>query len=140
MGQQYFGEGLTYVDGRLIQLTYKARTGFVYHISDPGTVIGNFSYSSTTNEGWGLTYNPDKHELIESDGSASLHFWDPDTFQEIRRLPVTRLNGVPATRMNELEYWRGRVLANVWFQDILLVINPDTGAVEKEYGKYRISR
>ena len=54
---------------------------------------------------------------------------------ERRKIPVTRHNGNPARNMNEIEFWRGRVLANVWYEDVLLVIHPETGVVEKEYGK-----
>ena len=81
-----------------------------------------------------MTYDPKKHELIESDGSQFLHFWDPDTMVEKRKVSVTRLDGSDANNINELEYWRGRVLANIWYTDILLVIHPESGIVEKEYG------
>ena len=56
---------------------------------------------------------------------------------ERRKIPVTRQNGTPARSMNEIEFWRGRILANVWYEDVLLVIHPETGVVEKEYGKIR---
>jgi glutamine cyclotransferase len=68
-------------------------------------------------------------------GSKYLHFWNPDTMEFIRKVPVTRLDGSEASDINELEYWRGRVIANVWYRDFLLVINPATGKVEKEYGR-----
>jgi glutaminyl-peptide cyclotransferase len=135
MGNQYFAEGLTYVNGKLIQLTYKMHTGFIYNESNLTEAPSTFEFHSTTNEGWGLTYDPNKNELIESDGSEFLHFWDPDTLQEKRKVAVTRIGGNLANNINELEYWRGRVIANVWFQDVLLVIHPETGIVEKEYGK-----
>jgi glutamine cyclotransferase len=48
------------------------------------------------------------------------------------------MNGQPANELNEIEFWRGRVLANVWFEDVLLVIDPETGKVEKEYGTYAL--
>jgi glutamine cyclotransferase len=135
MDPKYFGEGLTYVNGTLIQLTYKRQDGFIYDVSNLTRTPKTFKFHCTTNEGWGLTYDPNKHELIESDGSEFLHFWDPETLKEKRKISVTRLDGNVANNINELEYWRGRVLANIWYTDILLVINPETGTVEKEYGK-----
>lgn len=134
MDSRYFAEGLTHVDGKLIQLTYKSNTGFIYDIKNLTEAPKTFVFHSTTNEGWGLTYDPVKHELIESDGSEFLHFWDPDTMQEKRKVAVMRMDGTQANNINELEYWRGRVIANLWYRDILLVIHPETGIVEKEYG------
>lgn len=93
-----------------------------------------YNYQTTKrDEGWGITFDPTKNELIVSDGSDNLIFWNPDTLQTIRTIPVTRQDGSPANNLNELEFWRGRVLANVWYQDVLLVIHPETGVVEKEY-------
>ena len=134
MESEYFGEGLTFYDGKLIQLTYKALTGFVYDANDLTKKPQSFQYKTTTNEGWGLTYDPYKNELIVSDGSAFLHFWDPKTFQQIRKHQIMRLDGSKARQINELEFWRGRVVANVWYEHVLLIINPNTGLVEKEYG------
>jgi glutamine cyclotransferase len=142
LSSKYFGEGLCYVDGKFIQLTYKAKTGFIYDAYDLEKIPATFTYSSTTNEGWGLTYDKRRQELIESDGSEYLHFWDPRTFntsgdiQELRKVKVTRQDGSAAKNINELEWWMGRVVANVWYQDVILVINPATGVVEKEYGKF----
>jgi glutaminyl-peptide cyclotransferase len=133
MEKKYFGEGLTYVDGKLIQLTYKHKTGFIYDTADLKIPARNFSYSTTTGEGWGMTYDNDRDEIIVSDGSDNLLFWDPYTFVEKRKVPVLRMSGKPAVQINELEYWRGRVIANVWYEDSLLVIHPETGIVEKEY-------
>ena len=134
MESKYFAEGLTFVNGKLIQITYKFREGFIYDANDLAAPPKKFKFNCTTNEGWGLTYDPKKHELIESDGSQFLHFWDPDTMVEKRKVSVTRLDGSDANNINELEYWRGRVLANIWYTDILLVIHPESGIVEKEYG------
>lgn len=60
-------------------------------------------------------------------------FWDPETLEFKRKTAVIRLDGSKANNINELEYWRGRIIANVWFRDYLLVIHPETGKVEKEY-------
>jgi glutamine cyclotransferase len=135
VSKKYFGEGLTYANGKFYQLTYKSQTGFIYDAADLSKDPEKFTYSSTTNEGYGLTFDAGKQEFIESDGSEYLHFWDPQSFQELRKVKVVRQDGTPALRMNELEWWRGRVLANVWFEDVILVIDPVTGVVEKEYGK-----
>lgn len=132
---KFFGEGLTAVDNHLIQLTWKSKKGFTYDMDDLTKDPVEFEFSTTRNQGWGLTYDPVNDELIESDGSANLHFWDPKTMKQTRRVDVTRLDGTPASQINELEFWRGRVLANIWYKDIIIVINPLTGVVEKEYGR-----
>ena len=129
-----FGEGLTYFQGKFVQLTYKQRMGYIYDANDLSAAPTTFPFDTTTHEGWGITYDKDQHELIVSDGSAYLHIWDPDTMVEKRKVLVKLQNGRKATNINELEYWRGRVLANVWYEDNLLVINPLNGSVEKEYG------
>ena len=134
MEAKYFGEGLTYVNGKLIQLTYTAKKGFIYKVDNLGGEPETFDFNTTTGEGWGLTYDSRQHELVVSDGSEFLHFWDPDTLKPLRKLKVQRLDGSLAKNMNELEYWRGRILANIWYQDTICVINHRTGKVEKEYG------
>ncbi|KAL7578223.1 hypothetical protein ACA910_012646 [Epithemia clementina (nom. ined.)] len=128
-----FGEGLAFVDGSFFQLTYRQHKGYKYNINKLSARPEEFEFESTTGEGWGLTYDPVANELIESDGSNFLHFWDPVTMKQKRKVQVHRMDGQKAKNINELEMWRGRVLANVWFQDIILVINPKTGVVEKEY-------
>jgi glutamine cyclotransferase len=135
LGDEYFGEGLAHVDGKLVQITWKQATAFVWNASDLTTIPPTiYSYETTrNNEGWGITYWEEKNELVVSDGSANLIFWDPNTLETLRTLSVIRQNSQPAVQMNELEFWRGRVLANVWYQDVLLVIHPETGVVEKEY-------
>jgi glutamine cyclotransferase len=122
------------VDGKLVQITWKETTAFVWNASDLTIPPVEYSYKTTgNNEGWGITYWEEKHELVVSDGSENLIFWDPNTLETLRTLAVTRQNGHRALNMNELEFWRGRVLANVWYEDVLLVIHPETGVVEKEY-------
>ena len=135
MDSQYFGEGLTYCQGKLIQLTYKKLKGFVYDINNLDKPPTEFDFDTTTKEGWGMTYDEKNDELIVSDGSAFLHFWDSKTFKQKRKHQIMRLDGTPAVRINELEFWRDRVVANVWFEHVLLIINPTSGLVEKEYGK-----
>ena len=117
----------------MVQITWKSQQGFIYNITDLSEV-DNFHFSTTVNQGWGISWDRCKDELIVTDGSENLHFWDPETMAEKRRISVTRMDGTKAKEMNEIEFWRGRVLANVWHEDVLLVINPETGIVEKEYG------
>jgi len=131
---EFFGEGLVHVNGKLVQITWKKATAFIWNPNDLTIPPGVVQYKTTKrDEGWGITHDPIKNELIVSDGSANLIFWDVDTLQTNRTISVIRHDGSPATNMNELEFWRGRVLANVWFQDVMLVIHPETGVVEKEY-------
>lgn len=119
---QYFGEGLTLWQDRLIQLTWKNGIAFVY---DKESLVpkGTFTYA---NEGWGLAH--DGSSLIMSDGSATLRFLHPETFREIRRVEVTDC-GLPVRNLNELEYVRGEILANVWGTERIAKISPSTGEV-----------
>jgi len=132
MGPKLFAEGITYYKDTLVQITWKSRRGFIYNVTNLEE-IDRFNFMTTVNEGWGITWDRCNDELIVTDGSPNLHFWDPRTMTEIRRVKVTRMDGTDAKEMNEIEYWRGRVLANIWYEDVVLVINPETGVVEKEY-------
>jgi glutaminyl-peptide cyclotransferase len=120
---QYFGEGLTVVNGSLVQLTWQNNIGFIYDKETFG-LLGNFSYST---EGWGLTYNGS--ELIMSDGTSNLTFLDPVTFQKVGQVSVHDAN-TPVTNINELEYVNGDVYANIWLQQKIAIINPQTGQVK----------
>jgi glutaminyl-peptide cyclotransferase len=122
LDSQYFGEGLTEWKGRLIQLTWREQTGFIYDMDD-FSLIGDFTYPT---EGWGLTH--DGRHLIMSDGSHYLHFLDPENFMTIRRMPVTD-RGRPVTRINEMAYIRGEVFANIWETDRIVRIDPTSGDV-----------
>ena len=119
---QYFGEGLALAQGKLIQLTWTSGVAFVW---DPETFepAGQFSYQG---EGWGLTF--DGSWLIMSDGSNVLTFRDPATFAVWRHLPVT-LEGRPVRNLNELEYVKGQVYANVWQSTQIVRIDPSSGRV-----------
>lgn len=122
MSDEHFGEGITIFGDSIIQLTWQSNTGFVYNISDFNQT-GEFHYST---EGWGLTTDGD--QLIMSDGTAKLHFLDPETYQEIRSVNVTD-NGTAITRINELEYVDGEIYANIWLKDRIARISPETGEV-----------
>jgi glutaminyl-peptide cyclotransferase len=117
-----YGEGMTAVGDRLVQLTWKNQHGYVYERTSFAP-MGQFSYST---EGWGLTY--DGQSLIMSDGTATLRFLDPISYRPIRALPVT-MDGKPLTELNELEYIHGQIWANVWHRDIIARIDPHTGIV-----------
>jgi glutamine cyclotransferase len=122
LNSRYFGEGITIMDDRVYQLTWQSHIGFVYDLE-------TFTQQKTfflAGEGWGITHDGDS--LIVSDGSANLRFLDPDTLQETRRVLVSS-KGTPITYLNELEYINGEVWANVWYQDIIVRIDPATGNV-----------
>jgi glutamine cyclotransferase len=119
---QYFGEGLTNWGNTLVQLTWKAHLGFVYDMKT-FQLIRTFHYPW---EGWGLTQ--DGHNLILSDGTATLHFLNPKTFAEVRSIHVTD-HGRPVDQLNELEYIHGEIYANVWMTNKIVRISPANGRV-----------
>lgn len=118
----FFGEGVTVLGDRIVQLTWQSQVGFVYD-RETLAIQGIFKYST---EGWGLTY--DGRWLIMSDGSSWLYFLDPGTFQVARRVEV-RDEGAAVTRLNELEYVHGEIYANVWQTDRVARISAETGRV-----------
>lgn len=122
MDGRQFGEGITVMGDRIYQLTWKARTCYVY---DRQTFreLNRFRYDG---QGWGLTHNG-KH-LIMSDGSSGLRFIDPDTFKVVRTVWV-RSGGRAITNLNELEYINGEIFANIWYKDVIARIDPETGNV-----------
>jgi glutamine cyclotransferase len=119
---QYFGEGIAIVGNSLFELTWQTEVGFIYDRTSFQRT-GTFTYKG---EGWGLTQ--DGKRLIMSDGTAYLRFIDPATRKELSRIQV-RDGGVPVERLNELEYVKGEVLANVWQSDRIARIAPSTGQV-----------
>jgi glutaminyl-peptide cyclotransferase len=120
---EYFGEGITIWQDRIIQLTWREGTGFIYD-KETFELRDSFSYDT---EGWGLTH--DGQWLIMSDGSATLYFRDPETLAEIGRVTVIDQWGQPVRRLNELAYIEGEVYANVWQTDRIARIDPETGYV-----------
>jgi len=120
--RQYWGEGITIFNDRIIQLTWKAHLGFVYQ-KDSLKFLHKLKYST---EGWGITH--DTQHLIMSDGSSTLYFRDPDTFATVHTIQVTGEQG-PVSNLNELEYIKGRVFANVWQTNRIAIIEPHTGRV-----------
>lgn len=122
LSAQHFGEGVTVCGGRIIQLTWRSKVGFVYD-KDSFELWQEFSYPT---EGWGITY--DGQRLIMSDGSSRLYFLDPESFQVTGSIEVTD-KGQPVSGLNELEYIRGEIYANVWPTDRIVRIAPETGRV-----------
>lgn len=119
---RYFGEGIAIVGDSLVQLTWQAGIGMVYD-RRTFTRTRTFQY---TGEGWGLAY--DGTRLIMSDGTPTLRFLDAKTFKETGRLAV-KDGGQPVDDLNELEFVKGEILANVWQSDRIARISPRTGEV-----------
>lgn len=125
LSADYFGEGITIFNDKLYQLTYKSSRAFTYDANtfEPS---GEFTYSTFSGEGWGLTHNDSS--LIMSDGSAFIYFRDPVNFREIKRLRVFDDKG-DVDRLNELEYVNGKLYANIYTEPVIAEIDPATGMV-----------
>ncbi|HUT25136.1 MAG TPA: glutaminyl-peptide cyclotransferase [Sumerlaeia bacterium] len=122
--EQYFGEGITVWQDRIIQLTWRSRVGFVYDRKS-FEKTGEFPLET---EGWGLTH--DGRRLILSDGTAKLHFLDPETYEKTGEL-VVRDGRRAVNSLNELECVEGEIYANVWRSNRIAVISPGSGRVVK---------
>jgi glutamine cyclotransferase len=120
--KNYFGEGISIMNGKIYQLTYQNNVGFVY---DSATYkkIKEFNYPG---EGWSLTN--DGQNLIMSDGTNKLQYLDPETLKVIKSISVEDNNG-PVANINELELIKGFIYANVWLSNYILKIDPSTGQV-----------
>lgn len=121
----FFGEGLALVEGRLIQLTWKAGIALVYELGRL-ELVDQYGYNG---EGWGLAC--DGERLVMSNGSEFLTFRNLGDFQWLSTLEV-RLEGRPVSRLNELEFAEGDLYANVWGENHILRIDPQSGRVEAE--------
>jgi glutamine cyclotransferase len=113
---------VTLWEDKLIQLTWRSGVGFVYD-KENFCLLREFAYPT---EGWGITH--DEKRLIMSDGTSTLHFLNPDTFEETGRIEVCD-RGVSITNLNELEYVKGEIYANVWRTNRIARISPETGQV-----------
>lgn len=122
LASRYFGEGITVFNGLLYQVTWRSGVGF---IRDPQTlhIIDRFQLPG---EAWGITH--DGTHLIVSDGSPKLTFYDPEGMRHVRSIRVTE-HGRAVQRLNELEYIDGLVWANIWYQERVVIINPESGDV-----------
>lgn len=118
----YFGEGIVNWKDRIVSLTWRHRRGFVWSLADFAPV-GDFRYEG---EGWGLTQ--DGRHIIMSDGTPQIRFLDPETLAETRRITVT-WNGRAIDRINELEWVKGEIFANIWYDTKIARIDPRSGGV-----------
>jgi glutamine cyclotransferase len=162
----YFGEGVTLfpcdnftsfgivnnaslsynikINNCIIQLTWREKTGFLYPI-DQWDKVQPFTYTTTTGDGWGIAYHPQRHVLYVSDGSQYIHIWDPSTLQTTSKRavqyqwPSTTTGHAPRSQsayyLNELEWdvHSATLLANVYQQDVILRIDVDSGNVMRMY-------
>jgi glutamine cyclotransferase len=122
LDDKYFGEGISILNNKIYQLTWREKTGFVYDLKSY-ELLKEFSYSM---EGWGLTHN-DKN-LILSDGSNSLYFLDTASLAVVNKMNVT-YEGVAVSSLNELEYVDGFIWANIYQKDLIAKIDASTGKI-----------
>jgi glutaminyl-peptide cyclotransferase len=117
-----YGEGIVAFKNRLIQLTWQSQRGYVYDLKSFKR-IGQFSYPG---EGWALT--TDGRRIYMSDGTATIRVLDPDTLKQVGKIDVTVL-GRPLVNLNELEWVKGKIYANVWLTQNIVQIDPNSGKV-----------
>ncbi|MFH1718465.1 MAG: glutaminyl-peptide cyclotransferase [Planctomycetota bacterium] len=122
LADRFFGEGITILGDRIIQLTFQSRVGFVYN-KETFELLQKFNYPT---EGWGITH--DGKNLIMSDGTPMLYFLDPENLTQISKKMVLDQD-VAVWGLNELEYVEGEIYANVWPGDRIARIDPQTGQV-----------
>ncbi len=123
LDNKYFGEGITVLNDKIYQLTYKEKTGFIYDLKTMKP-LGTFSFDAA--EGWGMTN--DGTSLIYGDGTSNIYYVDPNTFQKTKTLQVKDNYGT-VSNINELEYINGYIYANQWETNLVLKIDPKTGRV-----------
>jgi len=122
LDEEYFGEGITILDGKIYQLTWQSKIGFIYE-KETFNKLGEFNYDT---EGWGLTH--DGTNLIMCDGTSSIYFIKPDDFSIVKKIDVQSDSG-PVKMLNELEYIYGNIFANVWLTDTIVIIDESSGIV-----------
>lgn len=120
-----FGEGITIVNGKIYQLSWKNKIGFIYDLKD-FKKIDNFQYGES-NLGWGLTH--DDHKIFKSDGTEKIWFLNPDTMVEEGYIETVTNTSI-FNRANELEYVDGKLYANVYRKPSVMIIDATTGAIE----------
>jgi glutaminyl-peptide cyclotransferase len=119
---EYFGEGIVKWNDKLYQLTWQTGVGFIYDFAT-FAVKGEFHYPG---EGWALT--TDGKQIYMDDGTAQIRIWDPETLKETGRITVTD-EGRPVEKLNELEWVKGEIFANIWETNRIARIDPKTGKV-----------
>ena len=122
LDENYFGEGITLYNNKIFQLTWKSNVGFIYD-KDSFKLINKFYYNT---EGWGITHN-DEH-LIMSDGTDEIFFLNPQNFKKVYSIKVHD-EFKPITRLNELEFIKGEIYANVWKSNKIARICPHSGEI-----------
>lgn len=126
LNDNYFGEGITILNDKIYQLTYKAKKGFIYNLND-FALVDSFKYKSS--QGWGLTN--DGTNLIMDDSSHKLIWLNPEDFSIVKTVQVANNKGI-INNLNELEYINGIIYANIYTTDIIIQIEPETGKVISE--------
>ncbi len=122
LDEKYFGEGITIINDTLYQLTWQNKVVFMYNLKD----FKKLKEFPIHTDGWGIT--TDGKELIVSDGTSNLNFYEPGTFKLLRTVNITEAGGL-VNNVNELEYIDGYVYANRYQTDHILKIDPVTGIV-----------
>ncbi len=123
--KKYFAEGMTIFNGKIYQLTWRKNKGFVYDL-ESFKLLKTFDYQQSK-EGWGLTNNG--KQLIKTDGTDKMWFLDPESLKE-EYFIETYTDKRKAEKLNELEYIKGEVYANIWQQNSILIVNPKNGAID----------
>jgi len=126
LDKKYFAEGVSLVGDKVVQLTWKENLGFIYN-AKTFEQTGTFPYQNSR-EGWGLTF--DGQQLIKSDGTNRIWFLNKDTFKEERFIDVYDDRG-QVDQLNELEFINGKIYANIYQTDNLVIIDPKSGVVER---------
>lgn len=121
--EKYFGEGIVFLKGKVYQLTYRTKVGFVYDAST-FKQLGQFTFPSE--EGWGMT--TDGKDIIMSDGTNILTYLDPGTLQVLKTIAISE-NNYAKDYINELEYINGYIYANIWMTNTIVKIDPASGKV-----------
>lgn len=126
LSDHLFGEGITLLNGKIYQLTWRAKKGIIYN-AESFNVEGFFNYPF---EGWGITN--DGENLIISNGTQYIYFYNPDKFEQVRKIRV-KDKGEQVSLVNELEFIEGKIYANIWRSDKIISIDPGTGKVLRWY-------
>jgi len=125
LAETYFGEGITIFKNKIYQLTWQSGIGFVYDV-ETFEKEKEFKYTKSR-EGWGLTHNGEK--LIKTDGTERIWFLNPETLKEESYIEAYT-NTQKVEKLNELEYINGKIYANIWQKNSILIVNPTSGKVE----------
>lgn len=125
LSDQYFGEGITILNNKIFQLTWREKTGFIYDLKTMKQK-GTFVYGSSS-EGWGLCNNG--KSIFKSDGSEKIWTLNPETLAEESAIEIYT-NTSRIKSVNELEWVEGKIYANIYERDAIAIVDPGTGAVE----------